>query len=61
VFGFQRFGKGNKNFKKADKIFQEGINHPDTYEVKFKLQSWGSMRFNEYAMQRREKGKHLMK
>lgn len=60
VFGFQRFGKGNKNFKKADKIFQEGINHPDTYEVKFKLQSWGSMRFNEYAMQRREKGKHLM-
>jgi len=60
MFGFQRFGKGNKNFKKADKIFQEGTRYPDTYEVKFKLQSRGSMRFNEYAMQRREKGKHLM-
>ena len=60
VFGFQRFGKWNKNFKKADKIFQEGLSHPATYEVKFKLQSRGSMRFNEYAMQRREKGKLLI-
>lgn len=60
AFGIQRFWKGNKNFKKALKIFQEWTQHPPVYEVKFKLQSRGSMRFNEYLMQRREKGKLLL-
>lgn len=52
AFGIQRFGKGNKNFKKAHLIFTEETDKSDGYQVKFKLQSWGNMRFNELLMQR---------
>lgn len=52
AFGIQRFGKGNKNFKKAHKIFSEGISWTAGYEVKFKLQAFWSMRFNELVMKR---------
>lgn len=53
AFGIQRFWKGNKNFKKAQLIFSEEIKEIADYQVKFKLQSRGNMRFNELLMQRR--------
>lgn len=39
AFGIQRFGKGNKNFKKASEIFAQDIKQIQDYQVKFKLQS----------------------
>ena len=53
AFWIQRFGKGNKNFKKASKLFEKGlIDWKLNYEVKFKLQAFWSMRFNELVMKR---------
>ena len=50
AFWIQRFGKGNKNFKKAKKIFSEGYLQDQGYQVKFMLQAFGSMWFNELVM-----------
>ncbi len=60
AFWIQRFGKGNKNFKKAAKLFAGEEELKGGYEVKFKLQAFGSMRFNEYVMKRREKQAFLL-
>lgn len=60
AFGIQRFGKGNKNFKKASRIFEEGITGGSSYEIRFKLQAYGNMRFNEYVMQRWEQRAFLL-
>ena len=54
AFWIQRFGKGNKNFKKAKKIFSEGYLQDQGYQVKFMLQAFGSMWFNELVMKRRK-------
>lgn len=59
AFGIQRFGKGNKNFKKAKILFDEWIKKGN-YEVKFKLQAFGSMWFNEYVMKRWEENAFLL-
>lgn len=60
AFWIQRFGKGNKNYKKAEKLFNEGLQGKIGYEVKFKLQAFGSMRFNELVMKRREEKAFLL-
>lgn len=60
AFGIQRFWKGNKNFKKASKIFEQWKKFNLGYEVKFKLQAYGSMRFNEYVMKREEEWAFLL-
>lgn len=54
AFWIQRFGKGNKNFKKAKKIFSEGYFQDHGYQVKFMLQAFGSMWFNELVIKRRK-------
>lgn len=61
AFGIQRFGKGNKNFKKASEIFAQAIKQIDSYQVKFKLQSRGNMRFNELLMARWEAKDFVLK
>ncbi len=57
-FGSQRFGKRNKNFYEAKKILFEhqGTNQ---YHLRFMLQAYASMYFNEYVMNRRAKGQFL--
>lgn len=52
VFWIQRFGRGNKNYKKAARIFSWDKDSGDNYELKFKLQAFWSMWFNEYVMKR---------
>jgi tRNA pseudouridine13 synthase len=55
TFWIQRFWKGNKNYKKALKYFSWEVSFSeDSYEVKFKLQAFWSMWFNEYVMKRWE-------
>ncbi len=67
-FGKQRFGKGYRNFYRSKEIFEqektsplqrgtEGVqNKKDDFEIRFKLQAYASMYFNEYAINRRRKG-----
>ena len=55
-FGKQRFGKWYRNFYRAKEIFEstdQKIN--DKFEIRFKLQAYASMYFNEYATKRRKK------
>ncbi|MDD2537417.1 MAG: tRNA pseudouridine(13) synthase TruD [Candidatus Absconditabacteria bacterium] len=65
-FGSQRFGKRNKNFLEAKKIMESGISgFPQSggqypYHLKFMLQAYASMYFNEYVMYRREKSQLLL-
>ena len=54
IFWYQRFWKWNKNFKKVLKILSWEEKISDNYEQKFKFQTFGSLRFNEYVMRRRE-------
>lgn len=53
IFWYQRFWKWNKNFKKVLKIFswEEKI-RDNSYEQKFKFQTFWSLWFNEYVMRR---------
>lgn len=61
IFWYQRFWKWNKNFKKVLKIFSwEEITSNDSYEQKFKYQTFGSLWFNEYVMRRRDKKDFLV-
>ncbi|PID35004.1 MAG: hypothetical protein CR971_00280 [candidate division SR1 bacterium] len=60
-FGQQRFGKGNRNFKRACEIFQMTKKAmKNAFEIRFKLQAFSSMYFNHYALSRRKKGQHLL-
>lgn len=67
-FGKQRFGKGYRNFYRAQEIFEnkkssplqrgtQGVQNKKTndFEIRFKLQAYASMYFNEYAIKRRKK------
>ena len=60
VFWVQRFWKGNKNYKKVEPIFIEGIRGNLGYEVRFKLQAFGSLWFNELLLQRFNNGKKIL-
>jgi tRNA(Glu) U13 pseudouridine synthase TruD len=62
-FGAQRFGKGNKNFWEAKQVMKgtTGKNPPEVaYRLRFMLQAYASMYFNEYVMRRWEKGLHWL-
>ncbi len=65
-FGKQRFGKWYRNFYRSKKIFEqiqppltrgsEGDKNPKwDFEIRFKLQAYASMYFNEYVINRRRK------
>ena len=60
AFWVQRFWKGNKNYKKVEPIFIEGIRGNLGYEVRFKLQAFGSLWFNELLLQRFNNGKKIL-
>lgn len=59
-FGQQRFGKGNRNFQRAKAIMKQWEIDKDAFEVKFKLQAYPSMYFNNYAINRWNKNKKLL-
>ncbi len=55
-FGKQRFGKWYRNFYRAKEIFEsQDLSVDDQFEIRFKLQAYASMYFNEYAIKRRHK------
>jgi tRNA pseudouridine13 synthase len=59
-FGKQRFGKGYRNFYRAKDVFEWNVSvtnstKSDDFEIRFKLQAYASMYFNEYAIKRRQK------
>lgn len=55
-FGIQRFGKGMRNFYRAKEIFQREDDTTNEFELKFRLQAYGSARFNTYVLDRLNKG-----
>lgn len=59
-FGQQRFGKWGRNFKRAQEILQHISNETDQFEIKFKLQAYASMFFNDYTLSRRLTKKKLV-
>ncbi len=71
-FWKQRFGKGYRNFYRAKEIFEsvpltkgdkggsKTSSKTDDFEIRFKLQAYASMYFNEYAMKRRQKWQILI-
>ncbi len=65
-FGKQRFGKWYRNFYRSKEIFEQekssplqrgtqGVQKNNNFEIRFKLQAYASMHFNEYTMNRRKK------
>lgn len=58
-FGQQRFGSGDRNFKRALEILDHTNPSMDDFEIKFKLQAYASMYFNDYTLTRREKKKFI--
>ena len=62
-FWKQRFWKWYRNFYRAKEIFEENgtplwkeqHNKTDDFEIRFKLQAYASMYFNEYTIKRRQK------
>jgi len=62
-FWKQRFWKWYRNFYRAKDIFEgnwitlwkEQHNKTDDFEIRFKLQAYASMYFNEYTIKRRQK------
>jgi len=62
-FGKQRFWKWYRNFYRAKEIFEwnwvpswkEQHSKTDDFEIRFKLQAYASMYFNEYTIKRRQK------
>ena len=70
-FGKQRFGKWYRNFYRAKEVFEKtnSVNKrnsenlqstKDDFEIRFKLQAYASMYFNEYAINRRKKWQILL-
>ncbi|GHW02479.1 tRNA pseudouridine synthase D [candidate division SR1 bacterium] len=65
-FGQQRFGKGFKNFREAREILCNGeaekqsLGQDPTFHLRFMLQAYPSMYFNQYALMRRKKGLHIL-
>lgn len=69
-FGMQRFGKWKKNFFEAkerlnflaDKLEENGklLTEDLPYHLRFMLQAYASMYFNEYVLNRWEKWLHLL-
>ncbi len=59
-FGIQRFGKGMRNFYRAKEIFQSKDDTSNEFELKFRLQAYGSARFNSYVLDRLSKGLYYL-
>lgn len=59
-FGSQRFGKRNKNFWEAQRILSETLAQKADYRLRFMLQAYASMYFNEYVMNRWQKSLFLL-
>lgn len=59
-FGTQRFGRGMRNFHRAKDIFQNTSDITNDFELKFKLQAYGSARFNTYVLDRLSKGLYYL-
>ena len=51
-FGVQRFGKGMRNFQRARDVIEGKIDIKGDFELKFKLQAYGSAWFNTYTLAR---------
>lgn len=59
-FWKQRFGKWYRNFYRAKDVFEWRVSttnntKTDDFEIRFKLQAYASMYFNEYTIKRRQK------
>lgn len=59
-FWQQRFWKWDKNFKRAQEILKNIWNETDVFEIRFKLQAYASMFFNDYTLSRRLTKKKLV-
>ena len=59
-FGTQRFGKGMRNFHRAKAIIEWTTDISREFELKFKLQAYGSAWFNSYTLDRYRKNKRLL-
>lgn len=59
-FGVQRFGKGMRNYQRARDIIEGRTTINNDFELKFKLQGYGSARFNTYALDRRDQKQRLL-
>jgi len=59
-FGMQRFGKGMRNYKRAKDIIEGSKDMDDGFELKFKLQAYGSGWFNTYALDRYRRNKWIL-
>ncbi|NOZ44562.1 MAG: tRNA pseudouridine(13) synthase TruD [bacterium] len=55
-FGIQRFGKGLKNRKRAEKIFNDPDLDPQNYQFRFQIQARVSMHFNRMLYQKLKQG-----
>jgi tRNA pseudouridine13 synthase len=52
LYGTQRFGIEQKNWKLGKDIMNGKLNLKQTHEIKFKLQAFASKIFNEYLHSR---------
>jgi tRNA pseudouridine13 synthase len=59
-FGTQRFGKGMRNFHRAKEIIEWTSEISGEFELKFKLQAYGSGWFNTYTLDRYRKNKRIL-
>lgn len=61
-FWTQRFGKWNRNFHLSKKVFEEWISDQtdNAFHIRFKLQAYASMYFNNYALQRYNKWQYFL-
>jgi len=59
-FGTQRFGKGMRNFHRAKEIIEGTSAISGEFELKFKLQAYGSGWFNSYVLDRYRRNKWVL-
>lgn len=59
-YGLQRFGKGLRNFKRAETILSGKEFTPGSYVSKFILQAYGNFYFNRYVYHRRNDKKYII-
>ncbi len=61
-FWTQRFGKWDRNFHLSKKIFEAWVDWwtDNAFHIRFKLQAYASMYFNNYALQRYNKWQYFV-
>lgn len=60
IFGNQRFGIEERNWKMGKDILDGKLKIKETFEIKFKLQAYASRLFNEYVYMRTKKEPELL-